>query len=310
VPTSPTTPAQPPPLQDLHPEQLSASLTPDIVALMRENAGSMIVPPCSGWVIRDGTGTPVGILTAKHCGLLPSEGNLSTGSDGQPQVTFSQPVDVYVGDHFGTPATTAMTVVGTVTSFYVDPTSTDDVAVGIFSGQDPMSVVALAQSELMPADQVAALPEGTVAFEAGFPEYQPRNTGPLAREDFAMSVLGPDVWTVVDLSGNVTEQLSVLVAAVPLSPDGSECSQGNSGSALFVVGPEGQPELIGVASAFTDWGDFYNADDPIAAQGVLSEFETKFDVALGGYAAVCGFNDQMPTPNLGAELVAVDVPPA
>ena len=169
-PATPVTPPQPPPLQDLHPEALSSALTPTVVGLMKQNAAYIMGLNCSAWVLRDQAGLPVGVLTAKHCGLLPSDGNLSTASDGQLRVSLSQPLTVYTGDHFGTPSTTVMTVAGVVTSFYVDPSTTDDLAVGIFDGQDPASVVAIAQSELVPAEQGAALPEGTVAFDAGFPQ--------------------------------------------------------------------------------------------------------------------------------------------
>lgn len=308
-PTTVTPPVVPaPPLQDLHPENLPGDLTPEVVSVMKENAAYILPSECSGWLLRNSDGVAVGVLSAKHCGFLPSDGNLSTDANGQPVYNFNQPLTVYNGNEVGNATTPSdMTEVGVVNNVYVDPTT--DMVVLSFAGQDPEAVVALAQSQVMPASQSSTLPEGSVVFSRGITQYQPNNTGPEEMQNFAMSVLGNSNWAVTNPGGQTIEQVNLLIAAVPLSPDGAECSPGESGAGYIVYNStNNQWQVVGIATAYNDWGRYYTANNPTQAAANLAYFQSEFNASLSGYFAVCGVEQQFPSAATGGQFIPVNNP--
>ena len=174
----------------------------------------------------------------------------------------------------------------------------NDNALGVFANSTPEEV--LASSMQMSHDEISTLKKGDVIYNSGFPVNQQFNNESTKRQDFAMSVLGQAEWTVTN--GKI---LKLLVAAVPLSKDGAECSWGNSGSQAFIVRPDGSIGLIGAESAFNDFGFLYNDAVNGAAEKVA--IESYFGVDMTGYAAVCGFAYEVPSQESGMVVGPVNV---
>ena len=238
---------------------------------------------CSGFLIRNTTttGEPIGVQTAQHCGGV-SQGETSNwlaGANGEPIIPYDAAVDVETGDVFGN-----MTDIGDIGQFALSSPEdrTRDLALGALEDQSIREVSA--DYPQMSPEEVAALKPGDVIYNSGWPADQVNNPGPRKRQAFAMSVLGTT--TVTTTKGDT---LNVLIAAVPESADGAECSFGDSGSAGFTVDSDGRPRIIGPLSTFDDFGLVLNHDNPTEAASARLWYENEFGVDLSGYAAVCGF---------------------
>lgn len=262
---------------------------------MNENVVYLPALGCSGFLIRNQSDVAVGVLTAQHCSMLASEGRQSTGSAGEVQLDFGQPVLAQTGNSIN-----GLTTVGEINQFLLNSNNdnTRDEALGAFAGHSIDEVVA--SYSQMQASNADMLTMGSVIYDSGWPVNQPNNPGSMERQDFAMSVLGPTNWNVS--SG---EKLDLLLAAAPLTHDGSECSWGASGSGGFVVSPEGKPLLVGPLSAFNDFGTLYNSGNPTAAAEEMSYIQSSFWADMSGYAAVCGFSVEPPSMDAGAFVAQV-----
>lgn len=262
---------------------------------------------CSGFMVRNDQGKAIGIETAQHCGLLYSDGHWGNDSEDQTTVTFGAPVIVYTGS-----GAKNLKEVGQIDHFVLsNPTDkTHDQVVGSFEGEDPMAVLAAYKDRHLTAEQIGELKMGDIIYTSGWPQYQPKNPGAEARQQFAMRVLGLTNWYVSD-----GLQLELLVAAVPPNNDGSECSWGWSGSEAFVMRtitmPDGStqhvPYSIGTASAFSDFGRLFN--NKSNGQTEKQSIEHSFGADMTGFAAVCGLAIESPSPEAGMEIARVEVLP-
>lgn len=284
-------------LQKLNPEGLSIS--PEISKIMHEDVVYLPALRCSGFLIRSENDEPIGILTAEHCSLRGIDGRWSKSKTGQTTLSFDQPFIAQTGDTMDN-----LTTVGEIRQFLLNSRydTTHDMALGVFDGHTIKEVAARYKQISLP--NVYSLKKGDVIYNSGWPVDQPNNPGPLKRQGFAMSVLGSANWAITN--GDV---LNLLVAAVPVSgPDGTECSWGNSGSAAFIVGPDGKPRIIGTASAFNDFGYLYNKGKPQDATAESNYISSTYNVDMAGYGAVCGFNYEPPVIASGAVVVTVGIP--
>lgn len=280
-------------LKNLHPEKLT--VPPEISQIMSDNTVYLTESGCSGFLIRDAESQPIGIISAQHCGLEASQGHRSVDANGNTTVGFGgEPFGVETGDNIN-----SLTKVGNIGEFALDAPgdNTHDQVLGAFKGHSIEDVIA--NDPQMPPDAIAQLKTGDTIYNSGWPVNQPENSGPMERQEFAMTVLGLE--TITTISGLT---LQVLTAAVPESKDGAECSWGNSGSVAFIPGPNGQPWIIGVASAFNDFGSLYNQGRPEVAAQVKAYYEDKFGVNLNGYAGVCSFSYLPPSTSIGGEVLA------
>ncbi|HTB49043.1 MAG TPA: hypothetical protein VK712_03090 [Verrucomicrobiae bacterium] len=257
------------------------TIPPAVSQIMSENTVYLLPSGCSGFLIRNPAGQPIGVQTAQHCGAMSQQdGDWGTNANGQPTVTFNSPMGVETGDTID-----SLTDIGDITELALSaPTdATHDLALGAL-GDNSMPDVLANYNQMTPA-QVAALQPGDVIYNSGWPQFEANNSGPRKREEFAMSVLGTS-----NITTTKGDNLNVLWAAVPESADGAECSFGDSGSAGFTLDQEGQPLIIGPLSGFDDFGLVLNQNDPAAAASARTYYENEFGVDLTGYSAVCSFD--------------------
>ena len=297
IPTDETLPAPEQPM-NLHPENLS--IPAEVSKVMHENVTYLPALGCSGFLVRDAAGEPIGTWTAQHCNLLQKNGHWDNyASEGsQSTINFFSTLGVRTGDSMSD-----LSLVNDIDQFVLNAPDdmTKDQAFGVFPGHTAQEV--LANNNQMSADEIANLKTGDVIYNSGWPVNQPGNAGMLERQEFAMSVLGTDTVTVT-----TGQQLKVLLAAVPETKDGAECSWGNSGSVAFTPGEGGTPRIIGTASMFNDFGLLYNKDKPDDAAAVRTYIENKFGVSMDGFAGVCGFAYESPSPDNGMVVAKAMAP--
>jgi hypothetical protein len=287
------TPPPPEQLHNLHPENLSVPA--DVSEVMHRDVAYLPALGCSGFLIRNQAGDPIGVETAQHCNLLAKDGHWDVSQPDQVTLKFAGPLNVETGDNLKD-----LSNVGEISQFILNypKDNTHDQAIGVLAGQNAEDVYTAFQQAHLSIEEIGQLKTGDVIYNSGWPVSQPKNPGILERQEFAMHVLGTVNWGVTN-----GEQLNLLLAAVPESKDGAECSWGNSGSEAFVLKtvtlPDGTtqqvPYAIGTASAFNDFGLLYNQKDPKAAAAEKEYIENTFGVSMDGYAAVCGFAYEVPT---------------
>jgi hypothetical protein len=282
-----TTLANFPPKSQIIPEKVQA--------IIKENVAYLPFAGCSGFLIRNNAGEAIGVRTAQHCDLLPISGSSTRKIDGG-YYTFldgQEPVQVYTGD-----STNSLTLAGTVSKFLIDSEPNfstggpdKDSAIGVFEGQSPKEVLAANDNMVINPDELV---QGETIYNAGFP-IDPKNPNsqdkqePIKRQSFVMTYLGHARW---DLTNG--ENLDLAIAAMPEAKDGSECSWGNSGSAGFILDPNGQVKIIGSQTAFNDFGHLLNRSGSAGEYAKLT-VQDQFHVNMTGYSAVCGFAYQMPS---------------
>lgn len=291
-----TLPPAPEQLLELHPESLT---TPAAEAeVMHDNAVYLPVLGCSGILVRNAGGTPIGIKTAKHC----LKDNWYIDASDQYGLNFDgQPVYAELGDSLDD-----LTIAGQVTQFAFAPLDkASDTAFGAFEGQSMDDVIASATSNQMPAEQVDSLPRGTVVYMGSYPQDELNNPGPSKRENFAMHVIGTTTENVADEG----EVLRTLVAAIPESADGAECSWRSSGSEVFTLDASGNRIDIGTQTAFNDFGLLRYKDDPKAGAEERASIEQQFGVDMTGYAGVCYISFLSPSAADGMVTANVYTPP-
>jgi hypothetical protein len=271
--------------QNLHPEKLW--VPPNVSEIMHNNVVYLPDLMCSGFLIRDENDVPIGISTAQHCDLRNQDGHWRTNADGQTVLNFGgSTFKVMIGDSLD-----QLTSIGEVSQFLLGPKddNTRDVALGVFAGHTAEEVAA--RYAEMSISNINQLRKGDVIYNSGWPVNQPMNPGTMQRQEFAMSVLGQEHWSIDN-----GEELQLLIAAVPVeSNTGTECSWGDSGSAGFIVGVDGKPTIVGTFSAFNDFGMLYNKNKPSNAAAEQDFISNTFGVDMTGYSGVCGFSFEEPS---------------
>lgn len=279
----------------------------EISSIMHSESVYLPALMCSGFLVRNQEGAAVGVETAQHCSLRYADGHWTKG-DGTAAIDLGEPITVQTGDSLD-----ALTDVGNVSQVILNgPDDTKhDQALLVLDGHDPEEVLNSYNQFHLSPEEITALPKGSVIYDSGWPVDQLKNPGTLKRQEFAMTVLGTATWNISN-----GDTLKLLLAAVPESSDGAECSWGNSGSEAFVLKTIAQPDgttrqvpySIGTASAFNDFGELYNAKNPAAAATEKSDIEATFGVSMDGYAAVCGFAYETPSAENGMVVASVVEP--
>jgi hypothetical protein len=261
---------------------------------------------CSGFLIRNRDGEPVGLSTALHCGLLPGNPMRQKDESGHAIIKSQREPSVFRGDsmdEFEPVGDLSQILLGSDTDFSHDET------VASLEGHDIQEAINNFQQAT--PQEISQLKKGDVIYNAGYPVDQPRNPDNPHRQEFAMTVLG----SVKGWTSDRGEVLDLLIAAVPKNDQGTECSWGNSGSAAFTVSPDGTPKIIGSASLFNDFGLLYNKDLG-RAKAEIDYIQNLFGVDMSDYSAICGFSYTIPSeaenaivsPVIGPEAT-VEMPP-
>ena len=286
--------------EQLIPLNLENLVVPVEVKKIMDNNATYIYPfGCSGFLVRDNKGIPVGDVTANHC--LPRPSNQVIGSDGKVYLPESSEVRVYTGlsyDH--------LTQVGTIDRFLVPPAMdiqsdklSIDIVIGAFQGQDIHKVIQAYRETKMKEYEISSqLKKGDVIYVSGWPVSQPNNSGAKRRQDFAMQLIGMEVTT--DSNGDV---FNSLTAAVAQDADGSDCSGGISGGQAFIY-KDDQYHAIGITS--TGLNLLANKDlSQVQANVLRDSIENKYGVDLSKAASICTFSYKMSTLARGASIAKV-----
>jgi hypothetical protein len=250
---------------------------------------------CSGALIRDENGKPIGVSFNEHCAMRPQNRERILGTDGNFYF-LDQDFTVTQGD-----SVDKMTKVGNISQFILNPAddTTRDEAIGVFEGHTQAEVVA--NLKLASPDQILALQKNDVMYMSGFPVDQDNNPGPMKRQEFALSILGNGLTKTT-----LGETIDVVWAAVPSTPDGAECSFGASGSMGFIM-VDGKALSVGNLAAFYDLtGD--TSGTPEQAQRIKKILEEKWGVSLDGFTTICGFAKEQPDTLISVADSIVDVP--
>jgi len=303
---------------DLHPENLASALNnPEVLTQMKENAAYIPELGCSGWIIRNQDGMPIGVISALHC--LIEHNKLIQGSDGQWTFNTDNPIRVFTGDNTGDSSTeSTMTEIGIIDQVYtnLDTTSsgtaqlyTSDDAIFSMVGYDMQDVKDAVQSQFLTPDEISKLAEGSVVYQAGYPVDSSGSTDIVSRQDMALSVLGNSTTTLDDSKGNPLEQLNVLFSAVTIDQAGYVCSPGMSGSMQFIINAAGQVKFIGVFSGYNLWKAVPTAGVSSTAPANQQDSETFFNADLDQYAGYCVANtNQMVFSASDSQTIPVTYP--
>lgn len=258
-------------------------------AYLQANTVHIPLLGCSGLLVRNETGTAIGIRTAEHCGLRSQDQHWGADADGKPTINVRGPIQANIGD-----SVDAMSPAGTVTQLALNALNDTekDQAYGAFESNAVSDVMANS-NQMSPAEIAALRPGIDVIYSSGWAVNQPLNPGVLRRHSFGMPVLGTDSVTTT-----LGETIKLIMTAVPENQvrqqDGSECSWGYSGSIGLVPDGHGGYREVGTASAFDDFGLLHNKDNPKNATQVRRYIEHKFGFSMDGFAGICGFAYEMP----------------
>jgi hypothetical protein len=231
---------------------------------------------CSGVALHGTKGGVVGIETAEHCSLRDETNERIEGSDGKTYIVQTEPVLAQTGREQGHLKTVAQ-----IDRFIVPDTADNnhDLIIGIAKKHTEAQALNAERKLALPESALAKLKFGDQVYEAGWPTYQPRNPGPMRRQDFSLRFLGLGQANV-----DTGQKLAVAWMGDFESKDGAETSFGDSGAGDFVMYKR-RPRFIGVASTGYDLTDavpgFDGADLP-PAPGLPSN--------SNGLKAVTGFS--------------------
>jgi hypothetical protein len=241
--------------------------------LLAENTVYIPYLGCSGYIIRNQDGKPIGAATAEHCGLRSIVRPRLTDANAVRYAEFYEQIDVFTGE-----TVSELESVATVGSAIL-PSETDeaqDLALLVFENEDPEEVYES-------FDRAPTLSRGDVAYLSGWPIDQDNNaSGEVRRQEWAMDYLGP-----IELTTTAGETLEgIQLFALKSNGDGAECSFGSSGSiAITEDGTE-----IGALAVFDEFiPDTWQITQE-NADSVREFYESYFGVDLSGYTNVCGFS--------------------
>jgi hypothetical protein len=222
---------------------------------------------CTGFLVRDAGGRPIGAVSAIHCGLLPARAPRVIGADGQQYVVVRGPLEVRVGEDVS-----QMRAAATAQSVTLPPVSnrTHDLALITFAGTGASPAQVRAAYEAMRMSPGEAQPGRTVTLSA-FPKAQPLNSGPMRRQVMTGTVLGQA--PVFTTSGRT---IPTVWTAMRANADGAVCSYGASGGAAVTadLAPgTGTPvfRVLGVLSGYDDYRP--------APQNTVTQIASSYDGA-------------------------------
>lgn len=274
-------------MMEINPNKL---LVPaQVEKVMQQN--TVVIPKlgCSGFLLRNSRNSAVGVVTAQHCSLLVSKNNSYLAQVNNQTVLEEQGlVEAYTGN---TPK--SLSLAGNIDKFVIGREAFNkdtDIAIGSFRGHTIAEAEKSYKAMSLTENGINELKPGQVIYNSGWPVYQSNSPASMERQSFAMTYLGNADWSEAD-----GLNMKLAVAAVPASKNGAECSWGNSGSAAFTLDSNGKPKIIGILSAFGDFGFLENKNNSVASKEWKTYIEQKFHISMNGFAAVCGFAYQTPT---------------
>ncbi len=294
----------------INPETLVISS--DIAEIMRKNTVYLPELGCSGYLIRNSQDTPVGFLTAEHCGLenkttngvlglkftdriLNTDGSYSFGNN-------IKPIKVELGD-----VSTKTKTIGTASSFILtSPETSDpniDIALGILDTSSAEEVLNAYNSSRITNEELENISLGETIYMSGWPGYKLDN--PFIkikkRQDFALTSISK---VTMQTSPNFNTRM--LVSAIATNKDGTNCSPGSSGSAVFAI-INGQPKIIGTLSIIIDLTGHITGQTKQEALITRNDFSNNLGVDLSNpkISALCGISYEFPTNLANAQIVKV-----
>ncbi len=212
---------------------------------------------CTGFILRDENGKPVGVLSANHCGTINAPANYVNGSMAVNLASQDGTLNVYGGENHDQ-------VIGQVRSVWLPPTRTDT---AIYTMGDDPNLAKLAFNKMMITDQELdehLKPGDTSAVLAGFPITQPlNNSGVVKMETFTSMVYfgTAPIKSALSLNENDPPIPMRIFGSKDRNPDGSIASAGASGSTAVVSWQNTDRsityKILGVQSG---WDDFESDD--------------------------------------------------
>jgi len=298
-------PAPPAPQPTAPPAAAAVDLAGATTRFLRENTVHLpFMDGCTGFLVRDPSGTPIGAVSAIHCGLLPARAPRITGSDGVQYIVARGPLEVRNGEDVS-----SMTSVGTARSVTLPPAAdnTHDLALITFADADADDAgdagrvrAAYEAMRLSPA-QVSS---GRTVTLSAFPKAQPRNSGPMRRQVMTGTVLGPA--PVYTTSGRT---IPTVWTSMKANADGVVCSYGASGGAavtadLVKAGGVSIPvfRLLGVLSGYDDFRAAPQNTVGYDGAKVLLERQSQTGFDLRDTDATCNYSHELPGSGSAQEV--------
>lgn len=189
---------------------------------------------CSGSLIRNNRGVPVGALTAAHCVTSDAAKNhnpLVRGADGERYIVSDGPVTLERGIDV-----VNLEPVGDVQEFIVPPRSSgSDQALAVLPGHDPGDVMRNYRRRLLSDTEISRLRANDVKiWTSGYPITQNGDAaGNVIRQELPTTYIGQDTMLFAP-SGAITFE-RVATATVKTNSNGAMCSWGLSGAEGLVL---------------------------------------------------------------------------
>lgn len=249
---------------------------------------------CSGFLIRDADGNPIGASTVQHCGLRTETTPRIQGSDGKLYAVMSQPLDVKNGEDLNN-----LRTVGIAESVIVPNTGdpSHDLALIVFKGSTKEQVIASYTATLANATE---LQPGQKIYTSGFPLAQPNNlTGDTRRETMETTYLGPAIILTTNW-----QNIPAKMVGINKNADGSICSYGDSGAEgilpLVAQNPDGTYKYVarklGTLAAYDDFRPASESTIVLAGYdgpAVRKERAGQTGYNLEPYEGACYFTSEM-----------------
>jgi len=301
APQTPAQPAAPSPAPKPAPAAAPVDLAAETARFLHENTVHLpFMDSCTGFLVRDGSGAPIGAVSAIHCGLLPARAPRVTGADGRQYVVVRGPLEVRNGEDVS-----RMRSVATAHTVTLPPATdgTHDLALVTFAGASTAQVRTAYEAMRLSQDELDDLRPGRTVTLSAFPRAQPLNTGVMRRQVMTATVLGQ-----APVSTTSGRTIPTVWTAMKANADGAVCSYGASGGAAvtadLVAGADGVGtpvfRLLGVLSGYDDYRP--------AAQNTVTQVAPSYDGAkvraerqvqtgfdLRGADATCDYAHQLPS---------------
>lgn len=252
---------------------------------------------CSGTLIRDEAGTPIGVSTAQHCGLTTRAVTRQLDEQGAKFIDLPNSVSVSLGVNHEK-------MVGVATSAILPKEGLDaDGALLVLGNNQSQKVISNYQrQQINPSD---IMPQETV-YAASYPLAQPKNSAQLRLQYMDMTNLGPfSIFTTLG------QTLNTQAFGMRENLDGAVCSFGASGSS-YVLAKETQTHHLNIklGGVLSGYDDFRGSEsNTVGYDGPAVEMERltamgRPDIA-GLYQSFCYFTQINPSLTTDYELVTI-----
>lgn len=275
----------------------SAQLQAKAKEFLINNAVYIEILGCSGTLVRDQSGKPIGVSTAQHCGMGPNVASRQTDSTGGKFIDLPDAVTVALGvNHEKT--------VGVATSAFLPIEGLNaDGALLVLGDNRPQDVIDNYDNQQI-APSFTGL--GETVYSASYPSAQPKNSG-TARLQF-MDMKGLGLFTI---NTSLGQTLDTQAFGMNQNTDASVCSFGASGSSYVSIKETPTHKLdIRVGGVLSGYDDFRSPDsNTVGYDGRVVEIERTNDMGrsdiIGLYDAFCYYTRINPILGVNYEQVAL-----